>query len=51
MKTIEKCSICGEPYWSYPIKEEVKGVCPDCKEKADNKEKRSINKSKQFQNE
>ncbi|MDI6820917.1 MAG: hypothetical protein QMD65_01935 [Patescibacteria group bacterium] len=40
-KQIEKCRICGEPFWDYKeIIEEIsiRGICPDCVRKADIKE-------------
>ena len=44
---IVKCPICGEPYY-YIYGKENADVCPDCKEKAEAKRNRELNKPKQI---
>jgi len=49
---IEKCKICGEPYYC-TVGIELPGnydasACPDCNEKARLKAERNMNKPKQF---
>ena len=50
-KEIEKCVICGEPYWiiiGMELREGTGNVCSDCVEKADKREQREMNKPPVF---